>query len=312
MPNVHKLDLLCKLEERFGKIKRLAGSQSLFSVGEDAARIYVRYSKIHERRRTFFGLRDVDLRQLEGRNSYICFLSDGDSQPVFLPYADYEEVFRGAQTAADGQYKVQLLNTRDERELYVARQGRFNVEGYVGFEVLDRGITTAPGRVIDLTHGQVQMLLAGIGNLKGYDVCVPAYDAARLEWSLTRRFNLRPTIPFGYEGVAHILSEVDVIWVARGRDVISDLFEVEHSTPIYSGLLRFNDLLLTNPRLSHFSIVSNDSRRALFARQLFRPTFQRSGLAELTSFLEYANVSDWHSRLFGSNRDQTSQPASGV
>jgi len=77
MPNVHKVDLLHKLEERFGRIKRLAGSQSLFSIGEDAARIYVRYSKIHERRRTFFGLRDVDLRQLEGRNSYICFLSDG-------------------------------------------------------------------------------------------------------------------------------------------------------------------------------------------------------------------------------------------
>ena len=225
MPNVLKADLLHKLEERFGTIKRLPRSQSLFSIGDGASRIYVRYSKIHERGRTFFGLRDVDLRQLEGRNSYICFLTDGGSPPVFLPYADYEEVFRGAQTAADGQYKVQLLNTRDERELYVARQGRFNVEGCVGFEVLDHGITTSPRPAIELTHGQVQMLLAAIGNLKGYDVWVPACDSARLEWSLTRRFTLRPTIPAGYEGVAHILSEVDVIWVTRGRDSISNLFE---------------------------------------------------------------------------------------
>jgi hypothetical protein len=258
----------------------------------------VRYSKTHEDGRTFFGLRDVDLRQLEGRNSYICFLSDGGAAPVFLPYADYEEVFRGAQTAADGQYKVGLLNNRDVRELYVARQGRFNVEGYAGFEVLDRGITQAALKpTIDLTHCQVQTLLAGIGNLKGYDVWVPHSDICTLEWSLTRKFDLRSKIPSGYEVVSHILSEIDVVWVTRGRDSISDLFEVEHSTSVYSGLLRFNDILLTNPKLSRFSIVSNDRRRALFARQLFRPTFQRSGLAELTSFLEYANVFEWHSRL---------------
>ena len=66
---------------------------------------------------------------------------------------------------------------------------------------------------------------------------------------------------------------------------------------MYSGLLRFNDILLTDPKVSRFSIVSNDVRRDLFARQLHRPTFKRSGLAELCSFLEYANVFEWHERL---------------
>ena len=93
------------------------------------------------------------------------------------------------------------------------------------------------------------------------------------------------------------MSEVDVVWVTQGGSKIEGLFEVEHSTSIYSGLLRFNDLLLTNPKLSHFSIVSDDSRRSVFARQLHRPTFQRSGLSELTSFLDYRNVYEWHSRL---------------
>jgi type II restriction enzyme len=111
---------------------------------------------------------------------------------------------------------------------------------------------------------------------------------------------LRETIPSGFQEVGHILCEIDVVWVAKGRNSIESLFEVEHSTSIYSGLLRFNDLLLTDPSLSHFSIVSDDSRRSVFARQLFRPTFQRSGLAELASFLEYANVFDWHSRLLQS------------
>jgi len=93
------------------------------------------------------------------------------------------------------------------------------------------------------------------------------------------------------------LSEIDVVWVASGRNAIEGLFEVEHSTPIYSGLLRFNDILLTDPKVSRFSIVSNDSRRAVFARQVSRPTFRRSGLSELASFLEYANVFEWHTRL---------------
>jgi hypothetical protein len=254
--------------------------------------------KMHNGQRAFFGLRDIDLRQLEGRNSYICFLLDNGSPPVFVPFADFEEIFRSAQTAHDGQYKVQLLTTRGELELYVARQGRFNVEGYVGFDTLAQGIERIRLRpTLNLSHAQVQTLLAGIGNLKGYDVWIPTSDVCKLQWAMTRTFALRETIPSGFDNVAHVLSEIDVVWVGKGRNSIESLFEVEHSTSIYSGLLRFNDLLLTNPNLSHFSIVSEERRRSVFARQLFRPTFQRSGLAELTSFLEYANVLDWHTRL---------------
>ena len=56
-------------------------------------------------------------------------------------------------------------------------------------------------------------------------------------------------------------------------------------------------MLLTEPKVSRFSIVSNDTRRAVFSRQVFRPTFTKSGLAERVSFLEYANVLDWYERL---------------
>jgi len=89
---------------------------------------------------------------------------------------------------------------------------------------------------------------------------------------------------------------------------IEGLYEVEHSTPVYSGLLRFNDILLTDPRVSRFSIVPNDVRRDVFSRQLFRPTFKKSGLAELCSFLEYANVFAWHGRLLKGGSDETAKP----
>jgi len=298
MSSVHKTQLLNELRERFGDLRKLPGSQSLFTLGADAARIYFRYSKIHEGGRTFFGLRDVDLRQLEGRNGFICFLLDDGSPPVFVPYADFEEIFHNAQAARDGQYKVQLIAREAVLELYIARQGRFNIEAYVGFDALERRLEASRLRgPHDLSHLQVQTLLAGIGHIKRYDVYIPEYDAGRLDWSLTKRFALRESIPTGFHEVRDILSEIDVVWVAAGRNAIQGLFEVEHSTAIYSGLLRFNDVLLADPRVSRFSIVSNDSRRAVFARQLSRPTFRKSGLAELASFLEYANVLEWHTRL---------------
>ena len=306
MPNIHKSRVLNNLQERFGELHKLADSQSLFALGNDAARIYIRYSKVHEGKRTFFGLREVDLRQLEGHNSFLCFLLDDSSPPLFIPYADFEEIFRGAQVASDGQYKVQLFSRHDAIELYVTRQGRFNVDGYVGFDTLERSLSAKQLRQAqNFSHSQVQTLLAGIGHIKGYDVCIPAYDAGKLDWSLTKRFTLRESIPSGFKEVDSVLSEIDVIWIASGRNIIEGLFEVEHTTSIYSGLLRFNDVLLTDPKVTRFSIVSNDSRRSLFSRQLFRPTFRRSGLAELTSFLEYANVFDWHTRLTrGGNHDQ--------
>lgn len=298
MPNPLKAQVLDALRDRFGDIRRLAGSQSLFTLGDDAARIYVRYSRIHPGGRTFFGLREVDLRQLEGHNAFLCFLLDDGSPPLFIPYTDFEEVFRSADVARDGQYKVQLVSQRRGLELYIARRGRFNVEGYVGLDTLARTLDTKRLRKArDLTHPQVQTLLAGIGHIKGYDVRVPENDVNKLDWSLTERFVLREDLPAGFDDVSAVLSEIDVIWLELGRDVISGLYEVEHSTSVYSALLRFNDVLLTDPRVSRFSIVSDDTRRALFSRQLYRPTFRRSGLSELTSFLEYANVLDWHTRL---------------
>jgi hypothetical protein len=300
MANPAKAEVLAILRQRYGDVRKLKGSESLFSVGGGAALVYFRYSKVHPRGRTFFGLREADLRRLEGQNSYICFLLDSPTPPVFVPYAGFEEVFRGAEPARDGQYKAQLITKPSALELYVARRGRFNVEGYVGYETLQIGTgTDAPGQAKNLSHSQVQTLLASIGHLKGYQVHVPDNDANRLDWSLAERFPLRSDLPTGFERIRETLSEIDVVWAGPGRATVEGLFEVEHSTPIYSGLLRFNDVLLTNSRVSRFSVVSNGERRDSFSRQLFRPTFRKSGLSELCSFLEYENVLSWHQRIKG-------------
>ncbi|HEV8606165.1 MAG TPA: hypothetical protein VGQ99_12405, partial [Tepidisphaeraceae bacterium] len=252
-----------------------------------------------------FGLREVDLRQLQAHNSFICLFTDAN-EPVFVPYADFEALFDQGAVAQDGQYKVQLLRQEGNTSLYIPRKGRFNVDAFVGFQTLADAVVASRLRPrISLTHCQVQTLIASIGHIKGYDIWVPSNNVCALDWTIADEFELRPALPTGFDRVGGILEEVDIIWVAPGRNKLEGLFEVEHSTPIYSGLLRFNDVLLTEPKVRNFFVVSNDVRRDLFSRQVNRPTFRQSGLAEVTSFLEYANVWDWHERLKGFHEKPT-------
>jgi hypothetical protein len=303
LPNLIKTALLEDLTQRFGNLRKLSESKSLFVVGNDAARLYLRYSKTHQGGRTFFGLRQIDLRELEGRNAFICFYTDDDSVPLFVPFADFEEVFHSAEVASDGQYKVQIVAEAGTRELYIPKIGRFNLDGYAGADTIANRLDSARlTRTPNLSHCQVQTLLAAIGYFKGYDVFIPSSDVCTLDWGLARRFPLRDTVPSHVRPVERIICEIDVLWIDRTRNVLQGLFEVEHSTPVYSGLLRFNDVLLTFPDVTRFFVVSNDARRDLFVRQTRRPTFVQSGLSELTSFLEYANVYDWFQRLAGSSQ----------
>jgi hypothetical protein len=299
MSNSRKEAFIENLRIRFGPLRKLNRSQSLYEIGNGSCLVYLRYSKVHERNSTFYGLRSEDLMLLEGRPSLLCFLWQGQSQPVIVPFADFEDVFQSVSPAGDGQYKAQLYIRDDVMELNIVGAGRFNMEAYVGWQALDHLLGTSKSSPIpDLSHARVQTLLGCIGVLKGYDIYVPPNDRSKLDWSLTEAFDCRAVLPFHLNRVHDILAEIDVMWIQRGASRLHSLFEIEHSTPVYSGLLRFNDVLLASPQAgARFTVVSNDKRRSLFTRQLSRPTFKSSRLAEYCTFLEYASVYNWHQRV---------------
>jgi len=264
--------------------------------------LYVRYSTLHPRNRTFFGLRDVDLKWLEGHRSLLCLLWDGQVAPLVLPFSEFEDVFAGLSPAADGQFKVQVYPEPSSTDFYIANAGRFNVDAYFGWNELNSPVETASTlRARTLTHSQVQTMLGAIGSAKGNDVWCPQYDRPLLDWSVTPPFALTDTLPPHLASIVAVLSEVDVIWLQRGANKLVSLFEVEHTTSISSGLLRFNDVFLSDPLLQpRFTIVAGDTRRSTFVRQVRRPTFMRSGLADSCTFMEYDNVIEWHERLIPS------------
>jgi len=131
MANAIKIRFLKELTRRFGKAKQLSGSLSLFDIGDGLSRIYIRYSKVHPGNRSWYGLREDDLKQLEGFDSFICFLWDNQTEPVFIPFSDFEDVFRSLTPASDGQFKCQIYH-EDGLELYIANAGRFSIESFYG------------------------------------------------------------------------------------------------------------------------------------------------------------------------------------
>lgn len=298
MPNQVKISFLNELKKKYGKPKKLTGSLSLFDIGNGLLRIYIRYSKIHSRKQSFYGLRFEDLKQLDGINSVICFLWENQTEPLFIPFGDFEEIFNSIEPASDGQFKAQIYHNNDPLELYIANAGRFNVEAFLGWDFLDTLIeTNSLKNVPDFSHSQIQTLVGAIGLNKGFDIWIPPIDRGKLDWNLTSKFSCVKELSSRYEKINNVIKEIDVIWLKRGSSDLSALFEVEHSTPIYSGLLRFNDLHLVEPQMkTKFSIVSNDLRKALFFRQINRPTFKTSGLSELCNFLEYKDVFGWFNR----------------
>lgn len=299
MANQIKAAFLAEIERRFGELKKLGGSSSLFEALDGRFRIYIRYSKLHERSQAFYGLRRQDLDRLQGVPSAICFLWDKQAEPLVVPAVVLHELLLPIAPAQDGQFKALLYPRADSCELSIASIGRFNFTAYLGWRELetiagrrDSGVKFNP------THSRIQGMLGAIGAKQGFDIWIPANDRMKLDSDVLSKFNSRGALPPAFKPFQFIIEEIDVIWFKQGSAEPQAFFEVEHSTPIYTGLLRFNDVHLSlSPAKPKFSIVAAEQKRQLFVRALNRPTFRASGLSDLCTFLEYRHLHSWHSRI---------------
>lgn len=84
---------------------------------------------------------------------------------------------------------------------------------------------------------------------------------------------------------------IDIIWLERETQRVAAAFEVEHTTSIYSGIVRLLDLALgTGTASAHrLFLVAPDKREADVRSQLQRPAFSR--VADLSvRFLPYSEL----------------------
>lgn len=143
---------------------------------------------------------------------------------------------------------------------------------------------------------QMQAILAEIGALMGFQIWLPRADRARVlsKWKPDGE-ELLEQLPVGFDqATMKTIEQIDVLWIKR-RSIIR-AFEVEHTTSVYSGLLRMADLLAMQPNLkTKLHIVAPVSRREKVLQEIRRPVFmllEGGALSETCTYLSYDMVAD--------------------
>lgn len=153
--------------------------------------------------------------------------------------------------------------------------------------------TALKQRESDRTHTEIQAWLRDLGLALRYRVWIAANDRGRLhdgarlgEGCLDA---LPPTLAKG--AGAESIRLIDVLWLEPTADTVAAAFEVEHSTTIYSGIVRMLDLALSGElhAAAGLFLVAPDSREADVRAQLQRPAFSR--IADLNvRYLPYSEL----------------------
>ncbi len=139
-------------------------------------------------------------------------------------------------------------------------------------------------------HLHMQYCLVRIGIIRGHDVWVASYDHNKCYQGTSLASLTLAELPhFAGPDVLSIAKMIDVIWFKKGTARPVCFFEVEHSTSVYSGLLRLDDVRIDYPVPKAF-IVAAATRHTLFDKQIGRRTFVSSELSEVCQFLSYDDV----------------------
>jgi hypothetical protein len=136
----------------------------------------------------------------------------------------------------------------------------------------------------DNTHLKNQYLIVKIGSARGYDVWVASNDQNKSNNSETLASLTLSELPhFAGPNVLRIAKLIDVIWFKKRTAQPVCFFEIEHSTAIYSGLLRLNDVKTDYP-ISKAFIVDPKERKSLFESQIQR---EHSRIASFPRFVSF-------------------------
>jgi hypothetical protein len=163
----------------------------------------------------------------------------------------------------------------------------------------DEGESIVPdNKALDVRRSiQIQAKLAEMGAAMGFRVWLPRNDRARVRELVMDKWRdaFLDELPLAYDKVTlDTIEQIDVLWL-KGRS-IARAFEVEHTTAIYSGLLRMADLLALQPNMDiRLHIVAPEERRDKVFDEIRRPIFSfldRGPLARSCTFLSYDSVEE--------------------
>jgi type II restriction enzyme len=153
--------------------------------------------------------------------------------------------------------------------------------------------TAAAEREGDRTHTEIQGWLRDLGRALGYDVWIASNDRGRAYNGGKLGEGCLGRLPEPIEKApgADAVRLIDVLWLDGGKAHVAAAFEVEHSTSIYSGIVRMLDLALGTEAhaLEGMFLVAPNGREEEVRAQLTRPAFSR--IADLkVRYLPYGEL----------------------
>lgn len=223
---------------------------------------------------------------LKSRNAWTGFFR---GSPAEFSSNDGEIIFNAIKKAVKNPAELEY----DERKY---RRKTKTYESKIGVvtvpEDLDEDLKKSPHE--ETTHEEIQLLLLKLGSDLGLDVWVARNDRNRKHNGINFQDvpNLRRELPRQFDDATNKTIElIDVLWLQG--DAIIAAFEVEHTTAIYSGLLRMSDLVSMQPNIKlDLFMVAPDERREKVFYEINRPTFARlkPPLPKICRFIPYSEL----------------------
>jgi hypothetical protein len=270
--------------------------KKFIAIGEVAHRLHNK--KLAE----FFWGRDKNGQTWE----YMYFIIN--EEPINLPverlnhYLDYSRDYFPQGFMGIAEEKLQRVNTRygDFYDLIISlNQGRKikkvqKVDEQLAAQIAD--LAEREYKTPEPTpHDEMQWYLIKIGLASGDDVWVARNDRSRRFQKETFGEITLPKLPsIGLDpDSSRTVEYIDTVWL-KGRRVRS-AFEIEHSTSIYSGILRLSDLKVLQPNTTFpLYVVASEEKKPKVERELKRPTFSNDylHLDRDVRFISYDRVKD--------------------
>ncbi|HVS52460.1 MAG TPA: hypothetical protein VHD62_08900 [Opitutaceae bacterium] len=143
------------------------------------------------------------------------------------------------------------------------------------------------------THTEVQTWLRDLGRAMGFSVWIAANDASRPSGDGKLGDGCVTILPAPLVECAggDAIRLIDVIWLDQSNQRVVAAFEVEHTTSIYSGIVRLLDLAIGVPEhaVKGLFLVAPDEREQEVREQLLRPAFRHISSLQMR-FLPYGEL----------------------
>ena len=216
------------------------------------------------------------------------------SQQLYTPQLDIVEdyfSFREAFLALASVLELKswslehLLDWYDKRTVESNDEKVEPVKQHAAEDKLDEQEEDDAGEEEEFSHTQIQWLLATIGKKLGCKIWIACNDQKKgWKGECLGDLSIDKLPPLGMGSASqNLVRLIDVVWL-KGTQVAA-AFEIEHTTSVYSGLLRMSDLTLLSPNLAfRLYIVAPKRRLDKVRRELSRPTFQELELHKRCGF----------------------------